>query len=139
MAETYLKKRDFKQAETHYRQAVGFDAEEPRALTGLAWCIYSNPGRLEKERTAEAKKLLLEVLAKHKHGDASYELALLLRKAGDDAGARKRMSDAHRMDPSHVEASRDVRLFDQRAKKVEDERLAARGLFEVIGDKFKTK
>ena len=40
MAETFFKRKEFKQAEGHYRQAVALDAEEPMLQLALAWCLF---------------------------------------------------------------------------------------------------
>jgi tetratricopeptide (TPR) repeat protein len=122
MAETYFKKREYKQAEAHYRQAANFDSEDPRILTALAWCIFNNPDHEERVRVAEAKKRLLECINVHRHGDAAYRMGLILRKAGDEVAAQRQFATAHRLDPQHVEANREVRLAEMRREKADDKK-----------------
>lgn len=122
MAEIFFKKKDFKQAEAHYRQALMFDGEDPKLLTGLAFCIWLNPDHDEKTRTEEARKRLTEVLQKYKHGDAAYKLGLMMRKANDEAGAQRQFAIANRLDTHHVDAQREVRLASMRQQKAEQER-----------------
>ena len=120
MAETFFKRRDYQQAEAHYRQAANFDGEDAKILTGLAYCIWLNPEHEESKRTADARKRLSEIVTLYKHGDAAYRLGLVLRKANDEAGAQRQFATAHKLDPAHTEAGREVRLTDMRHKKSVD-------------------
>ena len=128
MAETYFKKKDIKQAEAHYRQAVMFDGEDARILTGLAWCIWQNSDHPETTRTAEARKRLNEVINLYKYGDAAYKLGLILRKQNDEGAAQRQFALAHKLDPEHMEAGREIRLSEMRHKK-EDDKKDSGGLF----------
>ncbi len=133
MAETYFKKKDLKQAEAHYRQAAVFDPEDPKILTALAFCIWLNPDHDDKQRAAEARKRLSEVVTTYRYGDAAYKLGLLLRKEKDEAGAQRQFSTANRLDPDHVEAQREVRLTQSRHKKAEQERKDAGSFLGKLG------
>lgn len=117
IADVYFKKKEYKNAEAHFRQAANFDPEDPKILTALAWCIWINPDHDEAARMAEAKKRLTEVVSKHRFGDAAYKLGLVLRKAGDESAAQRSFAQAARMDPEHHDAEREVRLHEQRAQK----------------------
>lgn len=117
IAEVYLKKKELKSAEAHYRQAANFDPEDAKIMTALAWCIWLNPDHDEASRTAEAKKRLQEVLKKTQFADAAYKLGLILRKAGDEGAAQRSFAQAYRFDRSHHDAEREVRLHEQRAQK----------------------
>lgn len=117
MAETFFKRKDMKQAEAHYRQAFNFDPEDARIATALAFCIWLNPDHEEGQRTAEARKRLTEIVNTHRFGDAAYKLGLLLRKANDEAGAQRQFSLAHKLDPVHTDAQREVRLTEMRHQK----------------------
>lgn len=132
MAETFFKKKDYKQAEAHYRQAVLFDGEDPKILTGLAWCIWTNPDVEEKARTEDARKRLAEIVQKHKHADAAYKLGLLLRRLEDESNAQKSFALAHKFDPSHVDAQREVRLAGMRREKTEQEQKSAASFFSKL-------
>jgi curved DNA-binding protein CbpA len=122
MAETFFKKKDYKQAEAHYRQAAMFDDQDPKILCALAWCVYMNPDHPEASRTSDAKKRFNELVNQHRHADAAYRLGLILRKANDEGAAQRQFALAHKLDPHHMEAEREVRLTDMRHKKAEDER-----------------
>ena len=114
----YLKKKEYKSAEAHFRQAANFDPEDPKILTALAWCIWLNPDHEEAVRTGEAKKRLQEVINKHRLGDASYKMGLILRKNNDESAAQRAFAQARRHDPDHHDAEREVRLQEQRAQKL---------------------
>ncbi|MCC7108064.1 MAG: DnaJ domain-containing protein [Deltaproteobacteria bacterium] len=117
IAEVYLKKKELKSAEAHYRQAANFDPEDAKILTALAWCIWLNPDHDEATRTAEAKKRLQEVLKKTQFADAAYKLGLIQRKSGDEGAAQRSFAQAYRFDRNHHDAEREVRLHEQRAQK----------------------
>lgn len=128
MAETFFKRKDLKQAEAHYRQAHNFDPEDAKIATALAFCIWLNPDHEEGQRTAEARKRLTEIVNSHRHGDAAYKLGLLLRKANDEAGAQRQFAMAHKLDPTHTDAQREVRLTEMRHQKTKEEKQGAGGL-----------
>jgi curved DNA-binding protein CbpA len=138
MAETFFKKKDYKQAEMHYRQAAMFDDGEPLIATALAWCIYLNPDHPEQHRLSDARRRLEEVLKKHKNAEAAYRLGRVLKDAGDDDAAVKRFEEAIRYQPQHVDAQRELRLAEARRQKAQEERQKAedakRGL---LGKLFK--
>lgn len=117
IADVYFKKKEYKSAEAHFRQAANFDPEDPKILAALAWCIWLNPDHEEAVRTVEAKKRLQEVINKHRFGDASYKLGLILRKNNDEAAAQRAFAQARRHDPQHHDAEREVRLHEQRTQK----------------------
>jgi curved DNA-binding protein CbpA len=117
MAETFFKKKEMKQAEAHYRQAVAFDPDDPKLLTALAVCIWLNPDHDEAQRTADARKRLHQIVDEHRHAEAAYRLGLILRKSNDEAGAQRQFALANKLDPTHVDALREVRLTEMRHQK----------------------
>ncbi len=117
MAETFFKRKEFKQAEVHYRQAVAFDGEEPMLQVALAWCLFLNPELPEETRIGEARKRLEELSRKTKNGDASYKLGRVLREAGEEAAAARCFEQAVKLSPGHVDAQREMRLIETRRDK----------------------
>lgn len=117
MAETFLKKKDFKQAELHYRQAVMFDPDEPIIQTSLAWCVYLNPEHPLEARLAEAKKRLEDLLKTARTGDTFYKYGRVLRDLGDESGALRAFEKAVALTPAHTDAQREVRLSQARKEK----------------------
>jgi tetratricopeptide (TPR) repeat protein len=122
MAETFFKKREFAQAELHYRQAANFDPEEGLIAVGLAWCIFLNSDQPVEKRRDDARKRLEDAVKKFKSGDAAYKLGRVLRELGDEAGAQKRFEEALRLTPSHVDAQREVRIVEMRKQKTDPEK-----------------
>jgi curved DNA-binding protein CbpA len=135
MAETYFKKKDFHQAEVHYRQAVMFDGDEPMIAVGLAWCIFLNPEHPEDQRREEAKKRLEEALKRFKSAEAAYKLGRVLRELGDEVGAMKRFEEAVRITPNHVDAQRELRIAGMRKHKGEDDKTDEKA--SLLGKLFK--
>jgi curved DNA-binding protein CbpA len=117
MAETFLKKKEFKQAELHYRQAVMFDPEEPIIQASLAWCIYLNTDSPLESRLAEAKKRLEDLLKSARTGDVFYKYGRVLRELGDEGGALRAFEKAVALTPGHTDAQREVRLAQARREK----------------------
>jgi curved DNA-binding protein CbpA len=117
MAETFLKKKEFKQAELHYRQAVMFDPDEPIIQTALAWCIYLNTDTPLEARLTEAKKRLEELLKSARTGDVFYKYGRVLRELGDEGGAARAFEKAVMLTPGHTDAQREVRLSQARKEK----------------------
>ena len=117
MAETFLKKKEFKQAELHYRQAVMFDPDDPIIQASLAWCIYLNTETPLEARLAEAKKRLEELLKSARTGDVFYKYGRVLRDLGDEGGALRAFEKAVMLTPGHTDAQREVRLSQARKEK----------------------
>jgi curved DNA-binding protein CbpA len=136
MAETYFKKKDYAQAELHYRQASNFDPEEGLINVALAWCIFLNPEHAPEKRHEDARKRLDEAMKKFKSGDAAYKLGRVLREMGDEAGAAKHFELALRMTPNHVDAQREMRIIEMRRAK-EAEKPADDTKASLIGKLFK--
>ncbi|HEY1100420.1 MAG TPA: tetratricopeptide repeat protein, partial [Myxococcota bacterium] len=117
MAETFFKRKDFKQAEVHYRQAISFDGEEPMLQVALAWCLFLNPELPEETRIGEARRRLDDLVKKTKNGDAYYKLGRVLREAGEEAAAIKCFENAVKLSPGHIDAQREVRLVESRRER----------------------
>jgi curved DNA-binding protein CbpA len=137
MAETFFKKKDYAQAELHYRQAANFDPEEGLIAVGLAWCIFVNPDQPAEKRLEDARKRLEEATKKFRSGDAAYKLGRVLREMGDEAGASKRFEDAVRLTPNHVDAQREIRIIEMRRQKAESEKAEGDQVSGLIGKLFK--
>jgi len=122
MAETFFKRKEYKQAEVHYRQAVMFDADEPMLQVALAWCIFLNPDHPEASRVDDARKRFDELVKKTKNGDAYYKYGRILREAGDEKGALSAFEKAVERSPGHVDAQRELRLALSRKEKAAEQK-----------------
>ena len=113
-AEVFFKKKDWKQAEMHYRATVDLDGEDARYMTALAWCIYNNELRAKEARIPEAKKRLIDIHTEHKEwGDAAYRLGLINRAENNEEEAQVRFRQAVMRDPKHEEAQKEVRVIER--------------------------
>jgi curved DNA-binding protein CbpA len=139
MAETFLKKKEFKQAELHYRQAVMFDPDEPIIQTALAWCIYLNTETPLDARLAESKKRLEELLKTARTGDVFYKYGRVLRDIGDEGGALRAFEKAVLLTPGHTDAQREVRLAQGRKEKEAQARADEKSLLGRIGKILKDR
>ena len=122
MGESWFKKKDFKLAEMHYRQAARFDPEEPLILVALAWCIYLNPETPDAVRYVDAKRRLQDILKRYKTADAAYKLARVLKDSGDEDGSFQLFAEALAYNPEHVESQREFRIASARRQKIEEDR-----------------
>ena len=136
MAETFLKKKDFTQAETYYKKAMSFDAEEPVIQIAFAWCIFLNTERPERARFEDARKRLEDITKTHKLGDAYYKLGRILRELNDDKGAMRHFESAVKLAPGHVDAQRELRLDQTRREKANADAEGEKGLLNKL---FKRK
>jgi tetratricopeptide (TPR) repeat protein len=120
-AETYLKKKDYRLAETHYRLASDLDEEDPKFRVLLAWAIFQNETKDKAVRSVEAKKILTEVLKQKRVADAAYKLGLIARQDGSEVEAMKYFDEAYKLDPKNPDVQRERRLKDMRADKVKED------------------
>ena len=113
-----MKIKEYISAERSYMQAHDFDPQNIEVRLGLAWCMYLNEARPKSERLAVAREKL-EALANGGLAEAAWKLACIAR-AEDDADAFARyVVQTLRMNPRHVEASREKRLEEMRRQKQE--------------------
>jgi curved DNA-binding protein CbpA len=137
MAETFFKRKEYKQAEVHYRQAVLFDADEPMLQVALAWCIFLNPDHPEASRVEDARKRFDELVKKTKNGDAYYKYGRILREARDEKGALSAFEKAVERSPGHVDAQRELRLALSRKEKALEQKQHDASLMGKVGKMFK--
>lgn len=120
-AEHLLKCKEYAKAERHFRTALELDEEDVDIRIGLAWCIYLADGKASPERLQKARRMLAE-LADHKNvAEAAYKLALIASALGEEQEHRKRLNQTLRLNPRHVEASREKRLLEMRTRKAQEE------------------
>jgi curved DNA-binding protein CbpA len=131
-AETYFKKKDWRLAEVHYRLASDLDEEDPKFRIHLAWAFFHNETKDRIVRTAEAKKLLAEILKAHRIADAAYKLGLIERHDGNEPEAMKRFDEAYKLDPKNPDIQRERRLKDMRADKEKADNESLLGRFKKL-------
>jgi curved DNA-binding protein CbpA len=117
----FLAKKNYDEAERHYKRAAELDPDLHEYKTELAWAHSLNPNLPPDERRAKALEMLLELCGNTRHADAFYKLGLLQRVFGGVQACEENIRKAAQLDPSHVEARREVRVFDMRAEKARSE------------------
>ena len=117
-----LQQRQWAQAEDGLRAArelFGPDGD-PECDTYLAWAIFNNTDHSEQARADESKGLLDGVMAQELGGyieaQASYYLAIWCKLQGEVPSVRKHLERCLKLDPRHIDAQRELRLFDRRRK-----------------------
>ena len=100
-------------ARTLFGEEKNFDCQ-----TMLGWAILNNPQRSETDRNAESKKLWEEVLESQKvtsaEAQAAYYMALWCKLNGEMSKVKKLLERCLKIDPKHIEAQREMRLYERR-------------------------
>ncbi|MBX3191093.1 MAG: DnaJ domain-containing protein [Labilithrix sp.] len=114
-AETFLKKNDLAQAEQHVRRAVKLAPENVDAQALLAW-VQAKPDSAPA-RIRELVGDLDRAIAKNDRSARAYFYRAQLKKRIDAPGAIADFARAAELDPSNVDAAREVRLHKMRQEK----------------------
>lgn len=119
-ARQLLQRRDWASAEIVLRQADAlfgedFDAE---CRAELAWAIYNNPDNDALQRAQEARQFLDEVVESRKDAaavaQAHYFLAIWCKLQGEVPQVKSHLEKCLSINEKHVEAQRELRLFERR-------------------------
>jgi tetratricopeptide (TPR) repeat protein len=112
-----LRKSDLALAERHARNALLLDPEQADYHALLAWILFErHPG--EDAPLKEMLALVDHALTLHdKHDRANLYRGSILRRLGREAEAVKAFRRAVELNPKNVDAQREVRLAEMRAKK----------------------
>jgi curved DNA-binding protein CbpA len=113
-----LRKGAFSKAEEFFRKANESEPGNPRYLLYLGWCILHDLSEEEPERLNEAKEHLTVALeSEPENADAHYYMARYYREAGCMPECREQLELAVEYRRSYIEAKRELRLMDMRARK----------------------
>jgi curved DNA-binding protein CbpA len=113
-ADIHHRRRDFAEAEKLAREAVALHREDPSVLTVLGAVLLE---RTDAASLDEATSTLIEAVALAPKNDrAQVLLATALKRKGDGAKALEHFRLALEANPKNIEAAREVRLADMRAK-----------------------
>jgi len=112
-----LRKSDAGLAEQHARRAIELDADQSDYYALLAWILFErHPG--DGAPLDEMLMLVDKAIAMYdKHPRAHYYRGAVLRRIGREDDAVRAFQRAVEVNPKHVDAQREVRLADMRAKK----------------------
>lgn len=112
-----LRKSDVVAAERHARRAIELDPEQADYYALLAWILFER-FPTDGAPLGEMLALVDKAIAMYeKHARAHYYRGAVLRRMGRENEAIKAFRRAVELNPKNVEAQREVRLADMRAKK----------------------
>lgn len=126
-ARQLLGRRDWAAAEEGLQLAMTLFGEggNPECQTLLGWAIMNNPTRPELERAGKSKELWEQVLELQKvsnaEAQAAYYMAIWCKLNGEMGKVKKYLDRCLRADPRHIEAQRELRLYDRRRASRADE------------------
>jgi len=113
-----LRMRDWEKAEMYLRQAISREPENCEFLCQIGWATFNNMDRVESERIEEARNFWVKALEKDdKSVDANYYMSLYFKSTGDTFKQSKHLKKALDYKPDFVDAQRELRLIEMRAKK----------------------
>jgi len=116
-----LKRHDYAQAEEFFRKSREQDPENPVYALRLGCAVLSNTNREDKERLSQAKGFLAEAVEKDEtNAEAHYHLALYYKQAGNVVLCRKHLNSAIGHRDHFIEAKRELRLLEMRARNKSD-------------------
>ncbi len=112
-----LGKREFHAAEAASRQLASADPDDCEAQALIAWA-----SALGGEASEETLRAALPLLDKAVNGDRQCERALYYRgmvhkRLGGSAAAFRDFARVVSLNPKHIDAQREVRIFEMRARK----------------------
>ena len=119
-ARQLLARRDWAAAEEGLQLAMTLFGAAGNAdcQTMLGWAIMNNPARSELERASQSKALWEAVLESQKvssaEAQAAYYMAIWCKLNGEMGTVKKYLDRCLRADPRHIEAQRELRLYDRR-------------------------
>lgn len=121
--EVMFKKGEYDEAEALVHQAMQADPENLEYRAMLAWIqahVVGTPPDEHSRKTHYKRQIALlnEVIASDKNfAKALYYRGELLKRSGDEDRAYKDFRKVMSLDPRNIDAAREVRLYEVRAKK----------------------
>ena len=115
--EQALAKREFEAAEAASRNLVSADSDDAEAQALVAWAMAS-AGEATEELLQKAMPLLDHAV--HAQADcerAFYYRGVLHKRLGSSVAAYRDFSRVMQLNPKHVDAERELRIFEMRARK----------------------
>ena len=124
--DVHLKKKEYAVAEKAFSRAHALD-KKSETLAAQAWAVFLDPAR--KTELSAVQQMLSEALKLDPRcARAHYQVGLIAKAQGNEAGAEKAFRAAVAANPRHAEASAEVRLIEIR-KKAAAATPARKGLF----------
>lgn len=136
-AEIALAQHDVERADFLCRAAYEENPRHPETMALLGWLRTLRPDGHETYAIREATDLLDRALDLDPGCERAYNYRAQIRRAsGDIAGSLEDFRSASRLNPHNVEAAREVRLHEMRAKRAAEDERKSSGLFHrILGKK----
>ena len=129
-AELLLKKGEFQGAERFASAAVEKDPEQPDYLAILAWVRAGKPAASPDDVSASIRMLDTALSFSANHQRSLWYRGSLLKRLGKEGLAILDFRKLLELEPRHVDAAREVRLFEMRGGvKKEEPAAPSKGLF----------
>ncbi len=119
-ARQLIQRRDWAQAEGALRVADRLFGEpfDTECRSELAWAIFNNHNHPEHDRMRETRAMLDDVIGAQRGpaaiANAHYYLAVWYKIGGDMAKVKQHLENCVKINQKHVEAQRELRLFERR-------------------------
>ncbi len=115
--ETALARRDFQLAETLSRELATESPDDQEAHALAAWSS-AFAGEASEETLRAALPLLERAVSNDRDcARAYYYRGMLHKRLGNSSGAFRDFSRAVQLEPKHLDAQREIRIFEMRARK----------------------
>lgn len=132
-AEIALAQHDLELAETLCRRAHEEEPRHAEYLALLAWLRTFHDDGHTPAAVKEALEMLERAIDLHPGCERAYMYRAQIRKAaGDHEGAIVDFRAVRTLNPNNVEASREIRIHEMRAKRAAEEERRSSGLFQRI-------
>ena len=129
-------RRDFERAVVLCQEMIDLDHEDAEALAIQAWAsIRAGEDATEEVLRATLAKIDKAVNLDRTNDQAIYHRGLVHKRLGNVPAAFRDFARAVQLNPKHVEAEREVRIFAMRARKGSGEHKLAAPLLEKLGKK----
>ncbi len=134
--ETAMGRRDFERAVALCQEMIDADPEDAEALAVQAWAsIRAGEDATEETLRAALTKIDKAVNLDRTDDQAVYHRGLVHKRLGNVPAAFRDFARALQLNPKHVEAEREVRIFAMRARKGSGEHKLVAPLLEKLGKK----
>jgi DnaJ domain len=133
--EHVMSRRDFDVAVSLCQELIDLDPEDTEALAIHAWASVRGGEATEDELRAALAKMDKAVNTDRTDDQAVYHRGLVHKRLGNVPAAFRDFARAVQLNPKHVEAEREVRIFAMRARKGSGEHKLVGTILEKLGKK----
>jgi curved DNA-binding protein CbpA len=113
-AEVYLKKNDIANAHKYASQALKYNPEQPDYQALAAWLDSQQPNVSSSDLLKIIQVFDKILLANPEHRRSCWYRGNLLKRAGQESKAMKDFKHLLELDPHHLDAAREIRLYEMR-------------------------